>query len=135
MINLEIKGSVWSKVVGFYLLANGIFGLFVTGYYRYIDPTYFSQSPIVISILNNILFPVASALVGCYLLIFPSIIRWTVYFLLASIFGLGYGEYIYWSGHGYVIQTYMYYNGLFFAINFTSIIGLWFMYKHKGQRL
>ena len=124
-------GTVWSKIIGIYLLINGLFALAVTGYYGYIDSPLIHQGPLFIFILNNVLYPLASTLVGYFLLISPENYNWAMYYLLASVIGIGIDDIIYWSGHGYVLSVYLNIFGLFFAINFSALIGLAMLYQHS----
>lgn len=130
MDNFMNKNTVWSKIIGGYLLANGLYAFILFGYLIYSNSTFLNQGPIFIFLLNNLTFPTASAVVGYFLLIKPSKTRYTAIYLLASIFGIGYGQVIYWSGHGLVISVFLNFHSIFFAINITAIVGIVFLVKH-----
>lgn len=124
----SFEHSAYSKIIGWYLLLNGLLALGLALWVALQWPQYANKITFGIT---SIAFPCASALLGYYLLIRePWAFRWTPLYLFAATPIVGAGTWQYTHAHGMSIHFEVGLFGLVLGINALPILGLLLLAKH-----
>lgn len=118
----------YSRIIGWYLLLNGLAGLWIA--FNFISEPHSPFNQTVFAI-NSILFPCLSTLIGYYLLIKES---WCLSilpkYLAFSIPIIGITSWQYSHAFAFSFNFQLELVGLLVGINFLPIVWLWLLNKH-----
>ena len=122
--------SAYSKIIGWYLLLNGLLALGLALWVALQEPQYANKFTFGVT---AIAFPCVSALLGYYLLIRePWAFRWAPAYLLAAIPIFGVGTWQYTHAHAMSVHFEVGLFGSVLGINVLPILGLWLLARHSN---
>jgi len=122
--------TIYSKVISWFLLLNGLFGLGTSFVYVWQQGYVYNQYTFV---LCSIAFPTLAVLFGYFLLLRSErALAWLAHYLWLSVPEFGVSSFIYSHAHGLKINFSLEMSGLLVGINFIAIIGLVLLQKHRN---
>ena len=122
--------SSYSRIIGWYLLLNGLLALGLALWVVLQEPEFTNK---FIFGVTSIAFPCISALLGYYVLIRePWSLRWLPAYLFAAIPIFGIGTWQYTHAHALSVHFEISLFGLVLGINALPILGLWLLTRHSN---